>query len=1648
MADPNANTDLGIFAKDAPATTAPTPDLGIFAKDTPASPVVAAPSHDLGIFAKPEAATATVAPSHVDMTKPVPFNSHIATDDKGNQSYQSNHVVEDNSKLPPAPVIPPYDATKPVPFGMHVTAGADGKTTYAPDVAPKAFKRSFDPQADNSIYKDKQLAQTARAYYKEKGEDPGSDNAAIDKFISDRTWASGNTAYGLQDAAEAGIKPLPPGADANKPGAVVPLGYHIASDGKGGKTFVPNMGKGPDSPEQLKRFAYLREYWNAPDNLPTITDKGGRDFGSAALQYGLAGLTDPINAIGGLVGKAVTETVGHAAGYLANLGVAAGTNAALDAESQATDIKLGSQKEYRPLQTAEAAGMGALTHVGGAALTSTIGNELLPKVNPDPAIEAFKRYKIGPADTPPMANIQGPVGSFIQGLFEKGNPIAVFQKKATGVGRSVKSLKDETLRLQGLGTPGGPSAPPGMGGGRAGLMGSTAFTPPAASTAPVTPPPVAPRATMTAPTQHLALTNMTAANSNAPAAATAVAEAAGEVAAKPQDAAVLQKKIDRLTSDTADKQAQLEKWQGDPDKAARAEAMQADIAANQKELDGLKAKLPQAPAAQTPPPATPAAQTQVMLTKSNSFGTSGTSGATANSNVVGGAPPASSPLAVSGAPNPTTTAGAPVPPFTPRDPALLPFFQFSQLTSTVARAQHMFEVGGILPPDQNAPVGTASYQFGTAPSLGEIVHPFMDSGDTGNFYLYAYAKRAQQIKTVRNPALVNNGQKPIDTMFDDPEYWASQGFAPNEVPMKSQEMIDRIIAQGDANPEYVDALAKQKLYGDNLLDYQHQSGLISDLSRSKITQAGGGTAWVPGYQASDAAATAKSAAGVANAPNSPARANLHGSTENVAPFLSSIMQATYKAIKASDTNRFKLSLYDMLDEAEARGEGFDAHEYVPASERMTMMKSFYGSAKNAMVKAGATVEDDIDRLKTQVNPTTGKNYTASEAFDELMFSGGNTPPDFIEAFGMNPLPHDMTNVDTFFRDGKIQFVRLKDKGLINTMQAMRGDTPKAGVLAWADNTARGFSKLYSGLVTADPRFVAKNLTRDTISATINSQFGFKPVIDSVGGVAKTWMDNEGYRQFLVNGAGGSGMYKSELHDTAAMMENYKQGNSNAVMKGVMDYMRDNHFTNGWQGIQNFIEHFEMGPRFQEALAAQKAGMSPLTAAYAGQELSTNFARAGSWSGVRKVTSWTPFLNAGIQGMYRVGITAKDNPVRTAAMVGSLIAAPMLISHIANSGNPLYDNIPEAVRYQNVWFPVPESASDWAAWYANGGVGAPPKMKMLIPFPAPYDYGGFGTAAMHLYDAIKDHSGAEAANGFYQAFQGMMPGLSLPAVAQMPYHLLTNTDWTGSPITPGNVQGLSPEMQFSDRTSEFGKWFANKEKSLGIPDKVRLTPIETDYITNFFMTGILNYIPQIANAAWRAQEIGSKGVPPTPRADEFSLNQPMNILSKAWGVIPAPNRSSQAMNDLYQIKTRVDQFVKDKNVSAKSLELALDPTGVMKSDDLKASVGSFKTLSDWVTANTNIKQAIQNIADNPDPNLTADQKRNQIDALKSQQEQYAITLLNHIHALKPMDVITGELFDRNPSEHAKDRQTPGYTWLWNLFHGAKDVNSQTNAALAK
>ena len=145
------------------------------------------------------------------------------------------------------------------------------------DPETKQVKYSFKKEDPNSIYNDRNLIETAKAYfYIKDGKTFDTDEAVVKEYISDRTWKQANT-------------------------------YSI------GKELIYATSESVDQ-DQKRRLSYLIDYWN---KLPNFYEDGGRGWISGIGSNLARGILDPTNLIGPGVAKL---TIGTAISQAAKTG--------------------------------------------------------------------------------------------------------------------------------------------------------------------------------------------------------------------------------------------------------------------------------------------------------------------------------------------------------------------------------------------------------------------------------------------------------------------------------------------------------------------------------------------------------------------------------------------------------------------------------------------------------------------------------------------------------------------------------------------------------------------------------------------------------------------------------------------------------------------------------------------------------------------------------------------------------------------------------------------------------------------------------------------------------------------------------------------------------------------------------------------------------------------------------------------------------------------------------------------------------------------------------------------------------------------------------------------------------------------------------
>lgn len=225
--------------------------------------------------------------------------------------------------------------------------------------------------------------------------------------------------------------------------------------------------------------------------------------------------------------------------------------------------------------------------------------------------------------------------------------------------------------------------------------------------------------------------------------------------------------------------------------------------------------------------------------------------------------------------------------------------------------------------------------------------------------------------------------------------------------------------------------------------------------------------------------------------------------------------------------------------------------------------------------------------------------------------------------------------------------------------------------------ARKFKHALTVGVTISPTFRVRNLIRDTVQAmAIDSSLSVNPVRNMVEGWKATGSSSDTWRRLM---AGGGAVRFGSFNDGNA--RNVKRlvdelgAHPDEVVASPAGLRRAMRKAFDWyQETGDRSETINRAAIYQQA---RKAGRSHLEASYAARDL-MDFTAGGTFAAVRLLSQVVPFFNARLQGMYKLGRGAVENPARFAAVSGAVAMASALL-YLGMKDDDDYKQLPDWAR---------------------------------------------------------------------------------------------------------------------------------------------------------------------------------------------------------------------------------------------------------------------------------------------------------------------------------------------------------------------------------
>jgi hypothetical protein len=457
-------------------------------------------------------------------------------------------------------------------------------------------------------------------------------------------------------------------------------------------------------------------------------------------------------------------------------------------------------------------------------------------------------------------------------------------------------------------------------------------------------------------------------------------------------------------------------------------------------------------------------------------------------------------------------------------------------------------------------------------------------------------------------------------------------------------------------------------------------------------------------------------------------------------------------------------------------------------------------------------------------------------------------PDEIKILKNGEAAEKGTGTFDFFVDGKKHTMQLEPR-LFEAIASM--DSQQAGIVVSV--LSKPASWLRAG-ATLSPEFMAKNLIRDTIGASIVGK-GFTPFVDSIRGLKSAWNKDADYWRYKEEGGALGHLTGLDRNHMQEMLDNYRS--KNKIQKAATVFNPST-----WLDVlRKGQELSEDATRIGYYKKRLSKGDSPHEAAFEARDL-LDFGRSGNWT--REANKVAAFLNASLQGTDKLRRSMKERPLETSANIMKYLILPSMAVWYMGKDNEQIKELPRYVR--DMFWVIP--AGD-----------------KLIRIPKPFEAGVlFATGTERAMEANFGKS-KEPFKGYGESLWDVtIPNLLPTALIPLGEWWANKSLFTGQPIVPMKEQNLPDNLQYGAYTTNVAKF---------IGDKTGQSPRKIDNtirsLTGGAGTAVTSAIDKITG--------GNGTVLPTQTASDMPV-------VKAF--IADPRKSQQSTNDFYD---ELDKYTK-------------------------------------------------------------------------------------------------------------------------------------------
>lgn len=584
--------------------------------------------------------------------------------------------------------------------------------------------------------------------------------------------------------------------------------------------------------------------------------------------------------------------------------------------------------------------------------------------------------------------------------------------------------------------------------------------------------------------------------------------------------------------------------------------------------------------------------------------------------------------------------------------------------------------------------------------------------------------------------------------------------------------IAELLAMGRGKEDLFEKVYREYAQvNEAVLDLAQEAGLIDQDARAKwLTEY-----YVPFYRQDEAE-------GVFTAPRSKrglshqtaAIKALKGGTLPTNDLLANMLAGWTKRIDASMKNKALLEVVENL-----KGSDYLADES-PRWQQVLISRDQIAQQIRKDRKAQALAAEMLDlpagaKLLQVLNKL---HSPEAEGFEQLWTRVAPTDPDIIRVQ----------------RDGKSEYYRVNDESLLRGLKFMEGSVFNDPIT----KVGRAFKRMLTTGVTASPDFILRNFIRDAAHAWMINKDGFKLGTDSIRGMRDALREDQDYRDLMFAGGSFQGGYvhgadpeaSAQIIRRALEKKGFTRAQQEAYLGSLVNTPAKAAamLGKGWQRYRELGDKVENANRLSTYKAALAAGKGRRQASFEAKDL-MDYSLRGNFAAAQWFTDVVPFLNARLQGLYKLGRAVKGDKTLLAkevAMKGAYIALFSLLLAGINDDDE---------RYQ--------ALQDWDKdmhWHIFLG-------DEHFRIPKPFELGLlFGTVPERLLHTM---TGSQDSGDLAKAVsQGVFQTLAfnpVPQFYQPIRELQANRNFfRDSPIEDMSDEGKLPEARYDERTSAISR----------------------------------------------------------------------------------------------------------------------------------------------------------------------------------------------------------------------------------------------------